>query len=117
MRRKPGSTIDPDNSLWMDRLPYIRALYDRTVDPCEITNVIDDPEYDFIRRDLDARLVQHMQETSDDWRIIPGKWPAPGYTDGGEGALEATQKLIEKAMPNPVLQEWPGRVDRSSDAP
>jgi arylsulfatase A-like enzyme len=46
----------------------VRELYDLDADPWELANLALDPSHDALRRDLEARLLELMQETDDSLR-------------------------------------------------
>jgi N-sulfoglucosamine sulfohydrolase len=50
---------------WGDRRIPFEQLYDLAFDPNEAANVIDDPAYADVRRDLSERLARWMRETAD----------------------------------------------------
>ncbi|MGV8896880.1 MAG: sulfatase [Rhodoglobus sp.] len=50
-------------------------LYDLGLDPSELTNLIDDPQYQSVRADLVARLEKLMRRTQDP--LLAGPIPAP----------------------------------------
>jgi hypothetical protein len=56
----------------------VLELYDLEKDPDEFFNVVDDPDYREVRRDLTARLSRWMSDTYD---YLP-----PGVTMPGEPA-------------------------------
>jgi len=58
------------------RIPF-EQLYDLAFDPCEGANLIDDPEYAGVRRDLTERLDAWMRDTADPLRDGPVA-PPPG---------------------------------------
>jgi arylsulfatase A-like enzyme len=50
---------------WGERPIPFEQLYDISLDPNEAKNLIDDPAYDGVRRDLTARLERWMRDTDD----------------------------------------------------
>ncbi|MFP4106981.1 MAG: sulfatase [Phycisphaerae bacterium] len=60
---------------WDQRTPAMEQLYDLTLDPVEVNNLIDDPAYADVVKDLRSRLDRHMQETGDP--LLNGPVPAP----------------------------------------
>ncbi|WP_225336041.1 sulfatase family protein [Halomicrobium urmianum] len=50
---------------YFDREPPKEALYDLYIDPNESHNLIDDPEYESVRKDLRDRLWDWMERTED----------------------------------------------------
>ena len=55
----------------MTAIKYVAALYDGDElydldeDPYELNNLIDNPTYLKIKRELRQRIIQHIQETND----------------------------------------------------
>jgi N-sulfoglucosamine sulfohydrolase len=62
---------------WGERPIPFEQLYDLSFDPNEASNLIDDPAYGDVRRDLSARLERWMRETGDPLLDGPLK-PPPG---------------------------------------
>jgi arylsulfatase A-like enzyme len=50
---------------WGERRIPFEQLYDLAFDPSEAANVVDDPEYAEVRRDLSERLERWMRDTAD----------------------------------------------------
>jgi N-sulfoglucosamine sulfohydrolase len=63
---------------WGDRTIPFEQLYDLSFDPSEAANVVDDPAYADVRRDLAARLDQWMHDTRDP--LLHGPVAAPPGT-------------------------------------
>jgi N-sulfoglucosamine sulfohydrolase len=62
---------------WGERPIPFAQLYDVALDPNEAANLIDDPAYADVRRDLEGRLDRWMRDTSDP--ILDGPIaPPPG---------------------------------------
>ncbi len=111
VRLAPGVDVSPRGT----GSPEAPLFFDRTEDPYELNNAADDPAYDAVRRELDGRITEHMDETGDDWKICAGHWPpAQGYMTGREGWANH-QRLMKIAKPDPVLRGWSGWVDRMGD--
>jgi arylsulfatase A-like enzyme len=60
---------------WGERRIPLEQLYDLAFDPNEAANVIDEPEYAEVRRDLAGRLDAWMRETEDP--LLDGPVPPP----------------------------------------
>ncbi len=60
----PGKTILIENGL-LQRNDHLDALYDLALDPGEGLNLIDDPAYASVRKELEGRLHAWMERTRD----------------------------------------------------
>ncbi len=70
-------------------------LYDLTADPREEKNLIDAPEAQAIRKDLEARLRRWMERTADparDWLFLPGTAPAGRQPSPEPGSQEPAEE-------------------------
>jgi N-sulfoglucosamine sulfohydrolase len=64
-----------------DREPPETELYDLALDPAETNNLVDDPEYQDVRRDLRQRLTDWMERTDDPLLDGPVSKPAGAVAD------------------------------------
>jgi arylsulfatase A-like enzyme len=61
----------PQRIVITDRYKYVAALYDkdelydRETDPHELRNVVDEPEYAAVAREMRGRIVEHMERVKD----------------------------------------------------
>ena len=54
-------------------------LFDLKADREELVNLADDPDHVEILAELDARVIQNMEEIGDEWGLAP-HFPPPGLT-------------------------------------
>ena len=95
---------------WGRRSVTREALHDLFFNPGEGRNLIDDPDYADIARDLRTRLEQWMVRTGDP--LLDGPVPAPA------GARLNTQEQLSAGDPTfTVDPPAPAPASRSSQAP
>jgi arylsulfatase A-like enzyme len=76
-----------------------RALYDREADPLEMRNVVDDPAYARVARQMEGRLQAWMQATQDPFDT-GARLPVTGMLDLGQAF--STVRWHEHAPPEYV---------------
>jgi arylsulfatase A-like enzyme len=92
-------------------------LYDLTADPREEKNLIDAPEAQAIRKDLEARLRRWMERTADparDWPFLPGTAPAgrqPGPEPGSQEPAEEERPVHGGIAPERSTGPPDGRIE------
>jgi len=120
VRERPDSVVpDTHDATFMNNLkymywlltPYENELYDHTVDPLEITNVIDEPAYS---AQLTA-IIQEREQLAAMARPVPD-WP---YIDMGNTNITSGLQLIEPGdgETEAIIEESRGRECRRNLTP
>ena len=75
-------------------------LFDQRTDPHEQNNLVDDPAYQSMMDDFDARIVAHMAATGDDWEMA-ADFPPPDWVTHAEAKVHLDNVLLPSAIEVP----------------
>ena len=83
--------------LYMRRKDHRALLFDERADPYEQNNLVGDPKHAETMDAFDARLIEHMAATGDDWDMA-ADFPPPDWVTHAE-AKEHLEKVL---LPNAI---------------
>ena len=72
-------------------------LFDESADYHEQNNLVDDPAYQPLMDEFDARIAAHMEATGDDWEMA-ADFPPPDWITHAE----ARERLERDLLPNAI---------------
>lgn len=74
-----------------------KLLFDQNADPDELTNLVDDPQYNALMDRFDEQIDAHMQATDDDWEIHLD-FPPANFLTHGEAKRYVEEELLKNAI-------------------
>ena len=72
-------------------------LFDERADYHEQNNLADDPAYQTMMDEFDARLDAHMKATGDDWDMA-ADFPPPDWVTHAEAKVYLEEELLPNAI-------------------
>ena len=94
---KPERGIRTKSWLYVRKEDRPLYLFDQANDPFETSNLVNDPAFSQIRKELDARVLWNMEETGDAWNLEMD-FPPPGFMTH----KEAHRYLLEVIKPRAI---------------
>jgi arylsulfatase A-like enzyme len=94
---RPERGIRTKDWLYVRKKDRPLYLFDQNDDRCERRNLIDDPAYDDVQAKLDARVLENMNATGDEWNLEMD-FPPPNFMTHAE----AHRYLLEEVKPRAI---------------
>ena len=94
---RPERGIRTKDWLYVRKADRPLYLFDQNNDRFETQNLVNDPAYADVQSQLDARLLENMDATGDDWNLEMD-FPPPNFMTHGE----AHRYLLEEIKPRAI---------------